>query len=90
MTGHAVDEDRASRQHRREARGAAHRLSEHVPEGARLDGEHGDPLCCGTSSSEEVDLDDSRLIGHGASVGHHRRLGPPALPVTDLGSRAWT
>jgi hypothetical protein len=37
-----------------------------------------------------VDLNDSRLIGHGASVGHHRRLGPPALPVTDLGSRAWT
>ena len=68
----------------------AHRLSENFPEGARRHAEHGDPLCGGTSSGEEVDLNESRLIGHGASVGHHRRLGPPALPVTDLGSRAWT
>ena len=90
MTGHAVDEDRASWNHRRESRSLAHRLSEHFPEAARPHAEHGDPLCGGTSSREEVDLNESRLIGHGASVGHHRRLGPPALPVTDLGSRAWT
>lgn len=90
MTGHTVDEDRASWKHRREPRGMAHRLSEHFREGARPHAKHGDPLCGGTSSCEEVDLNESRLIGHGASVMHHRRLGPPALPVTDLGSRAWT